>query len=428
MEINSSSNVLMSSYGIPKFGGTDFIAWKIQILQLLREKKISDVIENEVTVDGKINADLRDNDEKAKGIIIRCLSNNLVIEFGEEQTAYAMWTKILNKYQKTTPGTKAYLIMKLCSAKYEETVSVEDFCRDFDMNLRALKAAGGEIDELVSVIMLLSKIPKSFENVKQALLTMSENDLTMERVRNRLMEVELEQKSVKQISVDSNQNLNVAFQVKKEIICYYCRKKGHKANQCKRRKKNRSDANTGTNANVVESMDRNFAMMSDISEIDVNRDICFVIDSAATDHLTNDESLFSNIKKLNNCIPIGTAKAGDCIEAKKGGTIDVFTLVSGREKLCHFKDVLYVPSLRHNLLSVSRIRKSGGDVSFCKDGSARIIIDNQVVGNAFEKNGLYWLKCRKLQREVNLSSSQCDVNELWHKRLGHLSMPNVKSC
>lgn len=113
----------------------------------------------------------------------------MVVEFGEEATAFDMWSKILNQYQKTTAGTKAYHIMKLCSAQCDDNKSLEEFCREFEANIRALKSAGGNMDELVSVVMFLSKVPKSYDGVKQALLTLDENELTMERVKNRLMEV-----------------------------------------------------------------------------------------------------------------------------------------------------------------------------------------------------------------------------------------------
>jgi hypothetical protein len=98
------------------------------------------------------------------------------------------------------------------------------------------------------------------------------------------------------------------------------------------------------------------------------------------------------------------------------------------------RDVLFVPSLQRNLISVSCLDNYGFDCHF-GEGKCEILCNNERVGLAFQKKDLYLLS---LHENVN---SVCDVNEnvstsnanrkrkrthdaslkLWHCRLGHIS-------
>jgi len=98
------------------------------------------------------------------------------------------------------------------------------------------------------------------------------------------------------------------------------------------------------------------------------------------------------------------------------------------------KDVLYVPSLQRNLISVSRLDNVGFGCHF-GNGKCEIICNNESVGLAFQKKDLYFLS---LCGNVNFV---CDVNnnvpmsadanrkrkrtqdassKLWHYHLSHI--------
>ena len=103
-------------------------------------------------------------------------------------------------------------------------------------------------------------------------------------------------------------------------------------------------------------------------------------------------------------------------------------------------NVLYVPSLRRNLISVSRLDDDRFDYYFSND-KCKIMFNHQCVGLAFRQDELYLLS---LCKNVN---SVCDVNEkvsssnnanrkrkrtpnvsskLWHCRLGHISRRRIE--
>jgi hypothetical protein len=67
------------------------------------------------------------------------------------------------------------------------------------------------------------------------------------------------------------------------------------------------------------------------------------------------------------------------------------------------RDVLFVPSLQRNLISVSCLDNYGFDFHF-GDGKCEILCNNERVGLVFQKKDLYLLSLRE---NVN---SVCDVN------------------
>ena len=84
------------------------------------------------------------------------------------------------------------------------------------------------------------------------------------------------------------------------------------------------------------------------------------------------------------------------------------------------KDVLYVPGMKKNILSISTLDAKGIKVAFV-DGQflicprGKTIEDAKMIGE--EDNGLYKLKG---QPEQALVHESIEPNEIWHRRLAHV--------
>jgi hypothetical protein len=96
-------------------------------------------------------------------------------------------------------------------------------------------------------------------------------------------------------------------------------------------------------------------------------------------------------------------------------------------------NVLYVPSMRRNLISVSCLGDDGFDCLFGKK-QCLITFNDEFVGHTFRHDKLYLLSIKDFinvissENVVNVSSSKNmrkridDVSsKLWHHRLGHIS-------
>ena len=85
--------------------------------------------------------------------------------------------------------------------------------------------------------------------------------------------------------------------------------------------------------------------------------------------------------------------------------------------------MLYVPNLKSNLISVSRLIKDGFSVQFTGAG-CDISKNGVVVAQGVSENRLYRLSGRIVYYDkACLVNARADGStaELWHKRLGHLS-------
>ena len=84
------------------------------------------------------------------------------------------------------------------------------------------------------------------------------------------------------------------------------------------------------------------------------------------------------------------------------------------------KDVLYVPGLKKNLLSILGLEKKGFRVAFV-DGQVLMWPKGMTIDDAImigvEEGGLYKLKGKLDQALVHSTINLC---ELWHKRFAHL--------
>jgi hypothetical protein len=91
------------------------------------------------------------------------------------------------------------------------------------------------------------------------------------------------------------------------------------------------------------------------------------------------------------------------------------------------RDVLYVPSLHKNLISVSHLDKDHYECYFGY-GKCAIWFNNAYVGVAFLHNELYLLSLHvsASDKEKKKRKRTHDSSKLWHCRLGHISRGRIE--
>lgn len=118
------------------------------------------------------------------------------------------------------------------------------------------------------------------------------------------------------------------------------------------------------------------------------------------------------------------------VDAVGVGSIVVEMLVRGHLKKVTIKDVLHVPKMQANLLSVSKLMSSGLKVQFNVDGCTLRAPNGYVLAVAPCGNNLYQVTFRKVHEadaaNIAQSSTKNGAMELWHRRLGHLNVRSVR--
>lgn len=126
--------------------------------------------------------------------------------------------------------------------------------------------------------------------------------------------------------------------------------------------------------------------------------------------------ILQNIKP-SKAFPITSANNAKMAVKQVGDTM----LKINNEEI-EIKDVLHIPDLACNLLSVNKIVEKGNEVKFNKEGCTISNPHDQVLFTCKPENGVYTIKegdCLSL-----FTNGEIDA-VTWHRRLGHLSYGRV---
>jgi len=134
--------------------------------------------------------------------------------------------------------------------------------------------------------------------------------------------------------------------------CSKCNQLGHEAIICKNKFQQQE-----VDAQVVEQEEKDYIFSATCYSMRSSSK-CWLIDSGCTNHMTYDKTLFKDLKPTN----VSKVRIGNCgyISVKGKGTVTISTC-SGTKLI---SDILYVPNIDQNLLSVGHLIKKGFKVSF----------------------------------------------------------------
>jgi hypothetical protein len=197
----------------------------------------------------------------------------------------------------------------------------------------------------------------------------------------------------------------------KQIICYHCKKLGHKRSECHSLLRSHEKQPQGNFGNLI---------LNEINTTIIEFGSWWA-DSGATAHISNTMQGFKEIQKISD--EASYIYMGNDAKAKIEG-IGVFELKLNNGSTFDLVDCLYAPSLRRNLLAVSMLEKLGYDFYF---GNGRFLMKNNgvVVLHGFRNNNMYQIQlCGSIVCNVIISMKD-NKTYLWHLRLGHVGKQKI---
>ena len=145
------------------------------------------------------------------------------------------------------------------------------------------------------------------------------------------------------------------------------------------------------------------------------------MDSGATCHICNSKELFEFFHPLQ--VPQQVTLGDDRkLEAVGTGVVSLkLKLPEGEFKTGILSDVLYVPKLAYNLLSMPKVTELEKEVTFDELQDHNLDDQGELIAMASKTVSLYYLNCEPLAKpQINVVSNSAN-EELCHRRFGHPS-------
>jgi hypothetical protein len=206
---------------------------------------------------------------------------------------------------------------------------------------------------------------------------------------------------------------------------------GHIANNClSRREEHKGINNKSYHVHVVEDDEppKKLAkeeiedvLFSPLSRSVTPRDDTWIIDSGASKHMTGQKNTLSNLIEMDSPQKV---LVGDDYQYPIKGMGEPTYKLDSRTPM-RLKDVLYVPGLKKNLLSISALDNKCFKFAFIYGeflmwSKGKTI--EYVVFIGIEEGGLYKLKGHSYVSLTHSTESPC---ELWHRILAHINYKSL---
>ncbi|CAJ2666383.1 unnamed protein product [Trifolium pratense] len=445
----------------PVFDGDNYDLWAVRMESYLEALDLWEAVEEDYEVPPLPNnptmAQLKNHKEKktrkakAKSCLFAGVSQTVFTRIMTLKTAKAIWDYLKEEYagDERTRGMQVLNLMREFELqKMKESETVKDYSDRLLSIANKVRLLETQFADSRIVEKILVTVPERYEASITALENTKDlSTITLAAVLHALQAQEqrrlMRQDHVVEGALQAKHH-EVANNPRKDKgkkksypSCKHCGLDGHPPFRCWRRPDAKcSKCNQlGHEAIICKSKIQQHEVNAQVVEQDEEDQIfvatcfstkssseCWLIDSGCTNHMTYDRTLFKDLKPTQiSKVRIGN---GGYISAKGKGTV-VISTSSGIKTI---SDVLYVPDIDQNLLSVGQLIEKGFKVSFenqlCLifDTTGREILRVKMRGKSFSFD--------PIEEEQSAYFTEVSPTELWHKRLGHCHiqrMMNMKN-
>ena len=398
---------------IPKLKGRDnYDEWSFGVENLLVLDNLVNYIKSQPDPDFEAKPS---DDAKAKAKIVLTIDPGLYVHIKESKTALDLWVKLRSMFDDSGFSRKITLLRHLISLRQENCTSMTAYVTQVVETAQRLKGTGFTITEEWIGSLLLAGLPEKFSPMIMA-IEHSGMAITTDAIKSKLIDMEVSNSDVDSSSAafaahsnkkhkfknggtsSSNSKMTMTGDKNGTITCYKCKQTGHYRNKCPLLYKNKQ-----SNA---------FSVVFLSGEYSRNE---WYVDSGASAHMTANKEWIKHAN-YTPCLSEITVANNTKVPVLCSGNVRISTN-------CNYdimvKDVLCIPSLTTNLLSVNQLIKNGNKVVFEASQCYIRNKNNELVATAVSTNGVYKLNIKVA--DCMLAAPAVASAELWHRRLAHIN-------
>jgi hypothetical protein len=332
---------------IDKLTGRDnYPTWRFAVQTYLQHEELWSCVEGSGTVDPKL-------DTKARSKIILLVDPVNYVHIQEATTAKEVWTNLENAFNDSGLTRRVGLLRDLITTTLNGCHNIEEYVSKVMSTAHKLRNIGFKVDDEWLGTLLLSGLPETYQPMILAMES-SGVKISADSVKAKLLQ-DVRQSDSSAFAANFGHGSNRKgytkncneTQTSKGPRCYTCNKYGHISKECKSKNKRKSQCSSYAAAFVATT----------------SNDNSWFVDSGASAHLTKHQDiLFDATAPSIKYIKVADDKS---LSVKSCGQVSLDVCnTKGEQNKILLKNVLYVPDLATNLLSVSQIIKSGGQVRF----------------------------------------------------------------
>lgn len=384
-------------------GRENFATWKFSMKTYLEHEDLWCCVEP--SENETVNAS---KDVKAKAKLILLLDPQNYVHVQDCTTAKEVWTCLQKAFDDNGLTRRVGLLKDLINTTLESSSSVEEYVSKIMNTAHKLRNIGFDVNDEWLGTLMLAGLPEEYKPMIMGLES-SGIKISADSVKSKLIQEVNTTKSAAFYTNSKKTTSQNQPMKPKGPRCYNCNRNGHIAKYCKQPKKT---TGKGESSSFVA------AFSATINE-NISED--WFIDSGASKHMTGRLDWMYNVTE--STIKKITVANREPLAVKGAGCVDIH--VSPKNKI-QIKNVLYVPGLAANLLSVSTIVKGGYKVLFNDKGCEIQNNRKESICTAILNNNLYILDTVTEVAHLTSSSQSCNYDLLWHLRMGHLNFSDIK--
>jgi hypothetical protein len=302
---------------------------------------------------------------KTQRIILDGVKDHLIPHLGEKKTTKEMWDALKGLYEAKNENWKMALQDKLHRARMVKGESVATYFTRVSQVKDELAAVGEVIPDSELVRIALKGFTREWEVFVKCVVGREKlpdwrrlwDDFTQEENREGFQEKALDGANDKNIAlvVKGNERKDMS-----KVKCFACHNTGHYASQCLYNKKKKPESEV---VKFAERYEREFSLMTGPvgSGCLAFKDIeSWFVDSGASRHMTGLRSVFLDLTEIDSDCRVNCG-ADPQLAVKWVGRVRFQLELGG---LLEVAEVLYIPELTFNFLSVSALDESGFGVVF----------------------------------------------------------------
>lgn len=447
-----------TNYTIEKLTDKNYLVWSTQMQLVLESKGLWKFVDG--TARGRAATDTdKDYREKRQCLaeMILNIDTKFVSSVMSKREPKDVWDALKAMHKSKSAANQFTLRRRVLNLRMGQDQSVRSYVNSIYEIENELALTGYELSADDKKFALLEGLDEGYSVVKTIL--QNDTELAFEDMVSRLeaREDEISRENDSSLVEDEStmkrsgfytgrgkenkyKNYKGQHRDRSKLSCHICSKEGHKAFDCyfnpkSRQYKSHWIPTPETRERLQRWLDNGrpegnqeeeaqFAFTSAKGNLRGK----WFLDSCASQHMTNDRDALFNFRDANSMDSVSTAAENVGMNIEGYGTVRLEQDVGGRVNIIELRDVAYMPSIRTNLISLSKAQAAGISVMYppnstkmiAKKNGSVVMIGSGKKHNICELTGMRASK-RKAHKHVLFAAKE-DRNTRMNGRMSHIGV------